>query len=75
MLPKLNVDTGMGLERICSVIQGKKSNYDTDMFVPFFETIKKVKIYIRVASFSLVMHECKEKLSNQKKKKNQATAN
>ncbi len=36
------VDTGMGLERICSVIQGKRSNYDTDMFVPFFEAIQKV---------------------------------
>lgn len=41
-LPKKNVDTGLGLERICSVIQGKRSNYDTDLFVPFFEAIEKV---------------------------------
>ncbi len=32
----------MGLERIASVIQGKNSNYDTDLFSPFFDTIQKV---------------------------------
>lgn len=41
-LPNNNVDTGMGLERLVSVTQLKMSNYDTDLFTPFFEAIHKV---------------------------------
>lgn len=41
-LPAKHVDTGMGLERLVSVIQDKSSNYDTDVFTPLFEAIQKV---------------------------------
>ena len=37
-----HVDTGMGFERITKVIQGKNSNYDTDVFMPLFAAIHKV---------------------------------
>jgi len=41
-LPAKHVDTGMGFERLCMVLQGVKSNYDTDVFTPLIQKIEKV---------------------------------
>ncbi|MCM1290973.1 MAG: alanine--tRNA ligase [Prevotella sp.] len=41
-LPKKVIDTGMGFERLCMALQGKKSNYDTDVFTPMIELIGKL---------------------------------
>jgi alanyl-tRNA synthetase len=60
-LPKKNVDTGMGFERLCMAIQQKTSNYDTDVFSPMidfigehagvkYKTSEKTDIAMRVIS-------------------------
>lgn len=41
-LPSKHVDTGMGLERVVSVIQGKTSNYDTDIFQPVIQEMARL---------------------------------
>jgi len=42
LLPDRHVDTGMGFERLCMVIQNKKSNYDTDVFQPLLSASAEV---------------------------------
>ena len=41
-LPKKHVDTGMGFERLCMALQGKKSNYDTDVFTPLIAKVEEL---------------------------------
>jgi len=41
-LPEKHIDTGMGFERLCMVLQGKQSNYDTDVFTPLIREIETI---------------------------------
>jgi alanyl-tRNA synthetase len=41
-LPAKHVDTGMGFERLCMALQGKQSNYDTDIFQPVIQEIARL---------------------------------
>ncbi|PKP36293.1 MAG: alanine--tRNA ligase, partial [Bacteroidetes bacterium HGW-Bacteroidetes-15] len=41
-LPAKHVDTGMGFERLCMALQGKQSNYDTDVFQPLIQEISRL---------------------------------
>ena len=41
-LPSKNIDTGMGLERVTCIMQGAKTNYETDLFLPIINEVEKV---------------------------------
>jgi len=41
-LPAKHIDTGLGFERLCMVLQGKQSNYDTDVFTPLLKEIETI---------------------------------
>jgi alanyl-tRNA synthetase len=41
-LPAQHIDTGMGFERLCMALQGKQSNYDTDVFTPLLSKISSI---------------------------------
>ncbi len=54
-LPSKHVDTGMGLERVSAVIQGRPSNYDTDLFMPIIRAVERVSGRSYVAADAVAM--------------------
>ncbi len=51
-LPAPSIDTGMGLERITAVLQGKESNYDTDVFMPILAEIGRLSAHTYAGTMS-----------------------
>ena len=59
-----HIDTGMGFERLCMVMQGKKSNYDTDVFQPLIQEIarKAAAVYGKNEDADIAMRVCADHL-------------
>ncbi|PAF44705.1 alanine--tRNA ligase [Helicobacter sp. 11S02596-1] len=57
-LPKPSIDTGMGLERVCALLEGKKSNFDSSIFMPLIEEVSRLAktpyVYESGASFRVI---------------------
>lgn len=56
-LPAKHVDTGMGFERLCMVLQDVKSNYDTDVFVPLIKKVEEISGFRYVAGTQVTSEE------------------
>ncbi len=61
-LPAKVIDTGMGFERLCMALQGKKSNYDTDVFTPYIAKISEIsgKEYGKDKMVDVAMRVCSD---------------
>ncbi len=57
-LPKPSIDTGMGLERVTALLEGKSSNYDSSLFMPLIDDVVKISgreyVYDEGASFRVI---------------------
>ncbi|RLE10860.1 alanine--tRNA ligase [Candidatus Aerophobetes bacterium] len=53
-LPTRNIDTGMGLERIASVVQGVRDDYQTDLFIPLINWLKEISPKEEEVSFRVI---------------------
>ncbi|MEQ1734203.1 MAG: alanine--tRNA ligase [Bacteroidia bacterium] len=62
-LPAQHVDTGMGFERLVRVLQGKQSNYDSDVFLPLIHAIEKLTNGLTYETFNPTVTDAQERLN------------